>query len=143
MITDRNGNILVSNAGTLQLGVHSARQIIALPERSGTFYGQKMVAGKKYVLAKGGGFQIAVDHAGNIVMADEARVRVLAEKTGRFYGLAMVLVATTLMWPTNGAPISARPTSRSTPSATWSSPTRTATGSGSWRDMPGASTASR
>jgi hypothetical protein len=89
VITDGNGNILVSNAGTRQLGARSVAQIVALPERSGTFYGKKMVAGKKYVLAKGGGFQIAVDHAGNILMAQDTTVKVLAEKTGRFYGLAM------------------------------------------------------
>ncbi len=89
VITDGNGNILVSNAGTRQLGARSVAQVITIPERSGTFYGKKMVAGKKYVLAKGSGFQIAVDHAGNILMAQDTRVKVLAEKTGRFYGLAM------------------------------------------------------
>src|ERR1700722_3978008 len=86
-ITDRNGNILVSNAGSTQLGTRSVPQIVAVPERSGTFYGKKMVAGKRYVLAQGGGGQIAVDHAGNILMAAYSRITVLAEQTGRFYGL--------------------------------------------------------
>ncbi len=89
VITDGNGNILVSNTGTKQLRGRPVTQIIAVPERSGTFYGKKMVAGQTYVLARGGGNQIAADHAGNIVMAEGTQVRVLAEKAGRFYGLAM------------------------------------------------------
>ncbi len=87
--TNSNGNILVSSSGTEQIGAPSVHQILTVPVRSGTFYGKKMVAGKKYLLAKGGGSQIAVDHAGNILMAASTRVKVLAEKTGRFYGLAM------------------------------------------------------
>ncbi len=89
VITDPKGNILVANAGTTQLRAHRVAQIIALPERSGTFYGKKMVAGKRYVLANAAADQIAVDHAGNILMAADTRVKVLAEATGRFYGLAM------------------------------------------------------
>ncbi len=89
VITDRNGNILVSNAGTRSFGAQPVAQVIAVPERSGNFYGQKMVAGQEYVLATGGGGQLAVDHSGNVLMVTTSQVKVLAEKTGRFYGLAM------------------------------------------------------
>jgi hypothetical protein len=76
---------------------------------SGTRYGQKMVAGRIYTVAGNGksGFRgddgpatsarfstpqgVALDHAGNIVIADtsNARVRVVAATSGTFYSRAM------------------------------------------------------
>jgi hypothetical protein len=72
---------------------------------TGRFYGQVMTAGDIYTAAGGGTsprdgvpartaalapYGVAVDHAGNLVVADFAgRVRVVAVATGRFYGQAM------------------------------------------------------
>jgi DNA-binding beta-propeller fold protein YncE len=76
---------------------------------SGTFYGRKMAAGHIYPLAGSGrtGYSgdngpaakakltgpsgVAVDRAGNLVIADwyNGRLRVVAARTGRFYGLKM------------------------------------------------------
>ena len=89
VIADRNGNVLVSNEGSEDPRGPSATQIIAIAERSGTFYGKNMQAGGNYLLTNGGGAQLAVDQAGNILAAVGTEVTVLAERTGRFYGLAM------------------------------------------------------
>ena len=79
------------------------------PRRTGTFYGQPMTAGDIYTVAGTGtaGFSgdggpataaeldnpdgVAVDRAGNLVIADtyNNRVRVVAASTGTFYGQAM------------------------------------------------------
>ncbi|HXC83114.1 MAG TPA: hypothetical protein VNV62_14800 [Trebonia sp.] len=75
---------------------------------TGTFYGQKMTAGDIYDVAgvpgyngfpSGGGPAtqadlenpggVAIDHAGNLVIADDALVRVVAVRTGTFYGQKM------------------------------------------------------
>jgi trimeric autotransporter adhesin len=81
----------------------------AVASRSGTFFGQKMTAGDIYTIAGQGvgGFSgdggpalhalltnaagIAFDAAGNLVFTDigNLRVRVIAEKTGTFYGQAV------------------------------------------------------
>ena len=78
--------------------------------RTGTFYGQAMTAGDIYTVAGGGSsfpgdggpatsaslagpWGIVVDDAGNLVFADTGsaggRIRVVAERTGTFYGQAM------------------------------------------------------
>jgi DNA-binding beta-propeller fold protein YncE len=78
-------------------------------ESTGTFYGQAMTAGDIYTVAGDGtsGYSgdggpatsaelntpsgVALDAAGNLVIADQgnSRIRVAAESTGTFYGLAM------------------------------------------------------
>jgi hypothetical protein len=98
---DRTGNLLISDNTN-----HRVRVIAAA---AGTFYGQAMTAGDIHTIAgngkpsySGDGGQavraqlrgpqgMAVDHAGNLVIADtmNSRVRVVAAATGTFYGQAM------------------------------------------------------
>jgi hypothetical protein len=81
-------------------------KVRVVPVKTGTFYGQPMKAGDVYTAA-GGGISVrngvpavtasidptrtAVDAAGNLVIADfsNGKVRVVAAKTGAFYGLKM------------------------------------------------------
>jgi hypothetical protein len=99
LATDSSGNLLVADgSGRIRVVAHV----------TGTFYGVAMTAGDIYTVAGNGkaGFSgdggpatraalsaaaVAVDTAGNLVIADEgnSRVRVVAEKTGTFYGQAM------------------------------------------------------
>jgi hypothetical protein len=96
---DADGNVLI--AARLRIQV--------LPVRTGTFYGQKMLAGYLYNVAGDGkeghagnggpalrarldlASGVAVDGAGNVLIADAGNneVRVVAESTGTFYGQAM------------------------------------------------------
>jgi trimeric autotransporter adhesin len=98
---DKAGNILLANVSTNRVSVYAAR--------NGRFYGRVMKAGHVYAIAgngtEGGAGDdgpalkaelnnpdgVAVDHAGNVVIGDNAngRVRVVAERTGTFYGKAM------------------------------------------------------
>ena len=99
---DGAGNLVIADSGNSRVRVVAAR--------TGTFYGQAMTAGDIYTVAgtgPGGGYAgdggpataaelnfptgIAVDAAGNLVIADEFnnRVRVVAARTGTFYGQAM------------------------------------------------------
>jgi trimeric autotransporter adhesin len=98
---DRAGNLVIGDAGNNRVRVVAAR--------SGTFYGQAMTAGDIYTVA-GDGTQrssgdggpapqaeldnpdgVAVDHTGNLVIGDtyNNRVRVVAARSGTFYGQAM------------------------------------------------------
>jgi len=101
MAPDRAGNLLVAGDGPNRVGV--------IAGTAGRFYGRKMAAGKLYELAGTGtaGFSgdgapaakaklltpdgVAVDGAGNVVIGDTGnkRVRVVAERSGRFYGVPM------------------------------------------------------
>jgi trimeric autotransporter adhesin len=98
---DANGNLLIADAFNERIRVVAAT--------TGTFYGQAMTAGHIYTVAGNGtaGFSgdggpatsaelnvpngVAVDAAGNLVIADTSnnRVRVVAAHTGTFYGQAM------------------------------------------------------
>ena len=98
---DRAGNLLVADDRLNTVGV--------IAGTTGRFYGRKMTAGKLYDLAGTGrsGFAgdrrpatkaelraprgVAVDGAGNVVIADtgSSRIRVVAQRSGRFYGLSM------------------------------------------------------
>ncbi|HEY1915082.1 MAG TPA: hypothetical protein VGH27_05840 [Streptosporangiaceae bacterium] len=98
---DHSGNLVVADAGTSRIRVTAAR--------TGTFYGQKMHKGDIYTVAGNGtaGYAgdggpasaaeldalrgVAVDAAGNLVIADfgNDRVRVVAAGTGTFYGRKM------------------------------------------------------
>jgi len=98
---DHNGNLLMSDT--------QSNMVWAKAARTGTFYGQHMTAGDVYSIAGDGtrGFSgdggpaitarldspwnLAVDHAGNVLMTDVAnlRVRVVAASTGTFYGRHM------------------------------------------------------
>ena len=98
---DHDGNLLIANFEDQRIQVVAAR--------SGTFYGQAMTAHDIYTVAGDGtaGFTgdggpatgaeldfpsaVAVDGAGNLVIADSGnnRVRVVAARSGTFYGRAM------------------------------------------------------
>src|SRR6266705_630513 len=101
---DAAGNLLIAAVGN-----HRIRMVAA---RTGTFYGQPMTAGDIYTVAGDGrqGFSgdggpatraelnllesvagVAVDAAGNLLIADfgNNRVRVVAARTGTFYGQPM------------------------------------------------------
>jgi len=97
----------VGGSGNLAIAVNDRVRVVAAS--TGTFYGQAMTAGHIYTVAGNGkpGFSgdggpatraklddpsgVAVDGAGNLVIADtfNERVRVVAASTGTFYGRAM------------------------------------------------------
>jgi NHL repeat len=97
---DHSGNLLIADYGN--------SRIRAVPARSGTFYGQQMTKGDIYTIAGGGTSGlgdggpatsaaldrpggVAVDAAGNLVIADlyNGRIRLVAARTGTFYGQQM------------------------------------------------------
>src|SRR6266568_6698180 len=98
---DAAGNLLIADTGDGRVRVVAAR--------TGTFYGKPMTAGDIYTVAgtspqgfSGDGgpattaklnfpTEVAVDAAGNLLIADfrNERVRVVAHKTGTFYGQPM------------------------------------------------------
>jgi sugar lactone lactonase YvrE len=98
---DGAGNVLIADTGSSVIRVVAAR--------TGTFYGQAMTAGDIYTIAGNGthGYtgdggpastaelnrpdEVTVDGAGNLVIADtnNNRARVVAVRTGTFYGQAM------------------------------------------------------
>jgi secreted PhoX family phosphatase len=98
-------HVAVDNSGNLLIA--AARQVLAVAASTGTFYGQAMTTGHIYPIAGGGtdGLGdggpatsaelgpdgVAVDTAGNVVIADDEndRVRVVAASTGTFYGQSM------------------------------------------------------
>jgi len=111
------GALAVDRAGNV-LFVSADNKIYAFANKSGTFYGVRMTAGQRYVIAGGGtshrdgvpalraAFQFAdtsghangplitgvrLDHQGNLVITDsgDELIRVLAATTGTFYGIAM------------------------------------------------------
>jgi hypothetical protein len=96
LAVDAHGDVLIS-AGT---------RIDVLAAHAGTFYGQRMKTGYLYKIAGNGNFQdsgdgglatkagmdpgpIVVDGNGNVVLTDVLRIRVVAARTGTFYGTAM------------------------------------------------------
>jgi hypothetical protein len=101
VVTDGAGNLVISDEGNARVRVVAAA--------TGTFYHQAMTVGDIYTVAGNGktGFSgdrgpataavmdqpydIALDHAGNTIIADSInnRVRVVAAGTGTFYGQAM------------------------------------------------------
>ncbi len=100
---DHAGNVVFVDAGNSRVRV--------VAESTGTFYGQAMTAGDIYTVAgdgtcafsgdggpalsaevcPGSPAAVAIDSAGNLVLADSgnSRVRVVAVTTGTFYGRAM------------------------------------------------------
>lgn len=103
---DAAGNLLVADYGRTDTqnrpSVPSEIRVVAA--RDGEFYGQRMRAGYIYAIAGGGhltgggvparrasvqALGVAVDAAGNVVIGDAGRLRVVAARAGEFYGQRM------------------------------------------------------
>jgi len=99
-------DVKVDGAGNLVLADGGNARIRVVAAHTGSFYGTAMTAGHIYTVAGDGttGYSgdggpatsaeivpaaVALDAAGNVVIADFARVRVVAAQTGTFYGQAM------------------------------------------------------
>jgi len=100
----------VDGAGNLVIADTNNNRVRVVAGGTGTFYGQAMTAGDIYTVAGNGTFgfsgdggpatsaamdlpqDVTVDGAGNLVVADtgNAAIRVVAEKTGKFYGMHMI-----------------------------------------------------
>ena len=101
------GDVKVDRTGNLVLAGITSGRVRVVAARTGTFYGQAMTAGHIYTVAGGGTDSlgngipatsadlalggVATDAAGNLVVTDVTQnlVRVVAAKTGTFYGQAM------------------------------------------------------
>ena len=94
----------VDGAGNLIIADDGDFRVRAVAATTGTFYGQAMHAGDIYTIAGGGtslgdhipatsaGISpagVTLDAAGNLVIADSDRIRVVAATTGTFYGQPM------------------------------------------------------
>jgi trimeric autotransporter adhesin len=99
--TDSVGNLIITEPSYLRIRVVAAR--------TGSYYGQAMTAGDIYTIAGDGSYGFSgdggpatsaamrqpsdavVDSAGNVLIADtyNFRIRVIAARTGTFYGRAM------------------------------------------------------
>src|SRR5262249_39234350 len=106
---DGPADVVVDAAGNLVIADTFHERIRVVAVKSGTFYGQAMKGGDIYVIAGNGNpgvsgdggpatqaelaipACVAVDGAGNVAIADlrNNRVRLVAVKTGTFYGQAM------------------------------------------------------
>jgi hypothetical protein len=109
ILTASTSGVAVDAAGNLVMSDTFNERIRVVAATTGTFYGQAMTAGDIYTVAGSGGrgFSgdggpainakfyvpggVAVDAAGNLLIADQRnnRVRVVADHTGTFYGQAM------------------------------------------------------
>jgi hypothetical protein len=98
------GSAVPDGAGNLVIGDGARVRVVAA--RTGTFYGQPMTAGHLYGIAGTGqagnsgdggpasrsrvaSGTVALDGAGNVLLAGSNRVRVVAARSGRFYGRPM------------------------------------------------------
>ena len=101
--------VAVDVAGNLLIADPEDERIRVVAAQTGTFYGQAMTAGHIYTVAGDGNEEfsgdggpavsagldtpesVAVDTAGNLLIADtlNLRIRVVAARTGTFYGEAM------------------------------------------------------
>jgi hypothetical protein len=106
---DGPDGMTVDPAGDMLIADQQNERIRMVAARSGSFYGQAMTAGDVYTVAGNGtlGYSgdgglatkaalkfpggVAVDQAGNLVIADtyNSRIRVVAATSGTFYGKAM------------------------------------------------------
>ncbi len=95
---DSAGNLVIADSGNSRVRVVAAH--------TGTYYGTAMTAGDIYTVAGDGSLgstgdggpatsaavipaAVALDPAGNVVIAEADRIRVVALRTGTFYGQAM------------------------------------------------------
>ena len=117
---DHNGNLVLADlGGAPDASLAPTVRVIAV--RTGRFYGQRMTAGHIYSIAGNGraairatavrpagpaldyGGGVALDHAGNVVIGDCGQVRVVAARTGRFYG-GTWRPGTSTPWPASRVP---------------------------------------
>jgi len=114
---DAEGNVILADMGGDATGgpcgprYDVPARVDVIPARTGTYYGQRMTVGDIYPIAglgartgsgvpaidsAQGATAVALDHAGNIVLATGANgdpadaVMVIAARTGRFYGQRMI-----------------------------------------------------
>jgi hypothetical protein len=96
---DPRGNVVFSDPDA------NIVQVVAVT--SGRFYGRPMTAGDIYAIAGDGTRgdtgnggpaaraelrapqQLTIDHAGNVIFSEKSRVRIVAERSGLFYGRSM------------------------------------------------------
>ncbi|MGH3398302.1 MAG: hypothetical protein ACRDPO_26800 [Streptosporangiaceae bacterium] len=104
--------VAVDSAGNIAMAAAFSRRVRVVAAGSGTFYGQKMTAGHIYGVAGNGATWMsgngglatraqvyplaeAVDHSGNLVLADgglavgHSQLQIVAARTGTFYGQKM------------------------------------------------------
>jgi uncharacterized protein YheU (UPF0270 family) len=106
---NRPQDVEVDNAGNVVIADSKNQRIRVVAERTGTYYGQAMIAGDIYTIAGDGATgssgdggpasaatfdfpgRVVIDSAGNVVIADtrSQRIRVVAAQTGSYYGQAM------------------------------------------------------
>jgi hypothetical protein len=112
---DAAGNLVLGGSNDLtrtadgRFGVFGNHRVRLVAARSGVFFGRSMRAGRIYTIAGDGGRgfggdggpalraklfypgAVAVDNAGNVVFADagNGRIRVIAARSGTFYGVRM------------------------------------------------------
>jgi DNA-binding beta-propeller fold protein YncE len=133
---DGAGNLVIADEGAAQLvgGTHHGSRVRVVAASTGTFYGVPMTAGDIYTVAgtvDGLGFSgdggpavqaaVIADDAGNVVIADltDNRIRVVAARTGTFYGQQMTAGNIyTVAAPASG---DSRRTARSRPRQRWTS----------------------
>ncbi|MGO8961784.1 MAG: hypothetical protein ACLQFR_31090 [Streptosporangiaceae bacterium] len=102
--TDRFGDLVIADGSPVSGQPLTTPSVQVVAERTGRLYGRDMTSGHIYRIAGNGHFGtsgdggpaakaglscangLAIDHAGNVVVADCGRVRLVAERTGRFYG---------------------------------------------------------
>ena len=122
--------VAVDAAGNLVIADSDNQRVRVVAEQAGTFYGQAMKAGDIYTVAGCGDScgslasgipattaqlvdpgALTVDGAGNLIFADNSSpVRVVADRTGTFYGQPMTagdiytLGGTGTTFPANGVP---------------------------------------
>jgi hypothetical protein len=103
------GGVAVDGAGDILIADSGNNRIRMVPAATGMFFGRAMTGGDIYTVAGNGtlGFSgdggpatsaelnsppdAAVDAAGNLLITDNGRIRVVAAKTGTFYGQAMTV----------------------------------------------------
>jgi hypothetical protein len=98
--------VAIDGAGNLLIADEQNARVRAVAESTGTYYGQAMTAGNIYTIAGNGTqgssgnggpataaeltpYDVAVDSAGNLLIAERAQIRVVAASTGTAYGQTM------------------------------------------------------
>src|SRR5262249_44894962 len=99
MVFDKYGfysapsGVRVDHSGNIVFADTDCQKILVRATTTGTFYGKSMTAGHVYTIDRSiaGPAGIAVDHAGNVVIASPGAnaVAILAARPGHFYGRAM------------------------------------------------------